>query len=92
MCRWGTAEGLSQWGVVSTAPFVCVGCPHPALAASKPLQRKPPHTHQVLQLEEPVPELEGLASTPDRHIGHPAKYNSALEDPLEERLQLTWAR
>lgn len=47
---------------------------------------------QVLQLEEPVPELEALAGTPDRHRGHPVKYNSALEGPLEEGLQLTWAR
>lgn len=50
------------------------------------------YTCQVLQLEKPVPELEGLASTPDRHRSHPSKYNSALEGPSEERLWLTWAR
>lgn len=37
--RWDTA------GRIVPASFVPVGCPHPALTASKPLQRAIPHTH-----------------------------------------------
>lgn len=69
----------------SILSFVPVGCPHPAPAAPKPLQRVTLHTCQVLQLEEPVLGLEGLASAPDRHRSHLSKYDPEPEGPLGER-------
>lgn len=97
--RWDTAQGvITVGGSVIICPF---GMPPPSSGSPKAtttcnsshvqlLTHATPHTRQVLlQLEEPVPEFEGLASAPDRHRSHPSKYNSALEGPSGEGLQLT---
>lgn len=83
--RWDTAGRMVTGGGVYGIICPC-GMPPPSSGSLRATTTcNSSYTRQVLQLEEPVPELEGLASTPDRHRSHPSKYNSALEGPLEEK-------